>query len=107
MPDPSLLPDGALEVGKLGGSAVGGGVITFLMARIFGSQDKALEQVMVRLDALQASVAGLSQQLAVLGSGTSRRDADVSRLESTVAEQGKAIARLEAKLEQISEGVLR
>ena len=107
MPDPSLLPDGALEVGKLGGSAVGGGILTVLMARIFGSQDKALDQVMVRLDALQASVTGLSQQLAVLGSGTSRRDADVSRLELTVAEQGKAIARLEAKLERISEGVLR
>lgn len=104
MPDPNLIPDGLAEGAKLGGSAVSGGVITLLLGRLFGSQDKALEQVLTELKALTASVSGLSQQLAVLTAGTARADADVARLEQQVAEHGKAIARLEALVEQLSEG---
>jgi hypothetical protein len=105
--DPSLLPDGLAEAGKLGGSAVSGGVITLLLGRLFGSQDKALDQVLAELKVLTASVGGLSQQLAVLAAGTARADADVARLEATVAEQGKAIARLEALVGRLSEGIAR
>lgn len=104
MSDPSLLPDGLAEAGKLGGSAVSGGVITLLLGRLFGSQDKAFEQVLAELKVLTASVGGLSQQLAVLAAGSARADADVARLEQQVSEQGKALARLEALVEQLSEG---
>lgn len=113
MSDPAL-SDSAVELGKLGGSAFSGGVLTLLLGRLFGSQDKALEQVLVELKALTASVSALSSQLAVITSSNSRRDADQTRLESrldgqdkTIAEQGKAIAKIEATLEQLSEGILR
>ena len=102
MSAPSLIPDGT-DIAKVGGGGLLATALTVLAGRLFGGQDK----VLVRLDALQVSVTALSQQLAVLGEGTHRRDTDVARLEATVAEQGKAIARLEALVEQLSEGVVR
>jgi hypothetical protein len=100
--DPSLIPEPG-ELAKLGSAGGVGGLLTLLIGRMFGGQDK----VLARLDVLQAGVSQLSQQLAVLASGTERRDHDVARLETTVAEQGKSIARLEALVEQISEGLIR
>jgi hypothetical protein len=107
MADPSLLPEGAVDAAKFGSTAIGGGVFTMLLSRIFGTQEKTDERIIAELKLLTASVGGLSQQVAVLSAGTMRRDSDVSRLEVTVTENGKSIAKLEALVQQMSEGLIR
>lgn len=106
MSDP-ILPEGAGELAKLGGASGLGSLVTLLLGRLFKSQDKASEQILVEVKALTVSVGALTSQLAVLTSGTVRRDADVARLEEEVRAQGKEIAALKATIEQISEGLLR
>lgn len=106
MSDP-ILPEGAGELAKLGSASGFGSIVTLLLGRLFRSQDKASEQILVEVKALTVSVGALTSQLAVLTSGTVRRDADVARLEEEVRAQGKEIAALKATLEQISEGLLR
>lgn len=103
MPDPSI-PEGVSELAKVGAGGAGGSILTLLLGRIFGGQDRVIS----RLDALQLSVLELAKQVAVMGSAASRRDFDVEQLSGLVAEHSKQLARLEATLEQISEGgVLR
>lgn len=102
MGDPSL-PEGAIEVAKLGGAGVGGSLLSILMARLFGGQDK----VLARLDVLQASVTEVQKTLAVVVATSERRDVIVARLESQMTELQQRVAGLEAKLEQASEGILR
>lgn len=106
MSDP-ILPEGVGELGKLGASGGIGSILTLLLGRLFKSQDKASEQILVEVKALTVSVGALTSQLAVLTSGTVRRDADVARLEEEVRVQGKEIAAIKATIEQISEGLLR
>lgn len=106
MSDP-ILPEGAGELAKLGSAGGLGGLLTMLLGRVFKSHDKASEQILVEVKALTVSVGALTSQLAVLTSGTTRRDADVARLEEEVRAQGKEIAALRATVEQMSEGMLR
>jgi peptidoglycan hydrolase CwlO-like protein len=97
-----MLPDLG-DAGKVAGGGVAASLLTVLAGRIFGGQDK----VLARLDALQLELTSASKQLAVMVAALERRDSDVERLQRQVEEQGKAIAKLEATLEQISEGFVR
>lgn len=99
MSDPSVLPD-VTDVAKVGGGGAVASLLTVLAGRLFGSQDK----VIARLDALQAMVMDSGTKLAVLVSASERRDADVEKLQAVVEAQGQRLARLEAVLEQLSEG---
>ncbi len=111
MADPSQLPEGVVEAGKIGSAAGLGGLVTMLVGRIFGSQDKALERVLAELKSLNTSVTNLSQLFAVMSAGVARSEADAARdrervreLEVVVTEQGKVLERLKALVEQLSEG---
>lgn len=119
MSDPLLSAD-TIEVGKVAGSGGLGFLLAKLADRVWKKSDAAeaaasaaLVQVLAEVKALtasvnalgqqtQASISLLGQQLAVLTEGTRRRDEDVAKLENTVAEQGKQLARLEAKFEEIA-----
>ena len=101
MSDP-LLPE-LSDAAKVGGGGVVATALTLVAGRLFGSQDK----VIARLEVMQAELSDVRTKLAVLVAASERRDDDVERLKGTVEEQGKAIARLEATVQQLSEGVAR
>jgi hypothetical protein len=101
MPDSSLLPE-VSDAAKVGGGGLAASLLTVLAGRIFGGQDK----VLARLDLMQAELTASSKQLAVLVAALERGNSDVERLQRQVEEHGKAISRLEAVIEQISEGTI-
>ena len=101
MADPSLMPD-VSDAAKVGGGGLAATALTLLAGRIFGGQDK----VLARLDLMQAELTASSKQLAVLVAALERGNSDVERLQRQVEEHGKAISRLDAVIEQISEGAM-
>lgn len=103
MSDPSIIPEGAGEIAKLGASGTVGSVLTMLLGRLFKSQDKASDQILAEMKVLTASVAALTTQVALLG----RTVTDVARLEQTVHEQGLELAALKATIAEMKDGLLR
>lgn len=89
-----------MDVAKVGGGGALASALTILAGRLFGSQDK----VLARLDVLQATVSDLSQKLAVLVATSEHRDSEFNRMKTQVDEHSRAIARLEALAQRLSEG---
>jgi len=100
----SDIPPEVTDLAKVGGSGGFGALVGVLLARVFGSQDKALDKVLARLDVLQSSVSELSSKLAVLVATSERRDVEIESLKSQAMEHGKSIARLEAVISKLAEG---
>ena len=103
MSDPSVIPEGASEIAKLGGVGGGGALLTLFLGRVFGGQDK----VLARLDALQVSVTAIGQQNAVAADRAARFEGDVTGLKVTAQSQGDRLTRLEALVEQLTGEVAR
>ncbi|MDP1824897.1 MAG: hypothetical protein Q8L48_16695 [Archangium sp.] len=99
MSDPSLLPEGSGEALKTVGTAGGGGLLALLIGRIFRGQDKAENEVISKLNVLQASVSRLSENVAVLLSESKRASSDMAAMSSAIAELQQKVAALEAKHE--------
>lgn len=99
MADPNLLPEFS-DVAKVGGGGALASALTVLAGRIFGGQDK----VIARLDVLHTSMTDLAQKLAVLVATSARRDTEFDDLKEQVHEHSMKLAKLEAMLEQLSEG---
>lgn len=106
MSDPSLIPEPG-DLAKVGGGLGAGGLFTLLLSRIFGGQDKVLG----RIDALQITMGTTAEKVALMAQSLERVNEDkaeareeAKQLRELVSKQGERITRLEAKLEQLSEG---
>ena len=105
-----LMGPEAQDVAAKVGLAGGGGVVTLLLSRIFGGQDK----VVAKLEVVQAQLQALSQQLAVATSTLERSAQDTAQLQLRVLELERCMAKQEAMvdalrhtLQGLSEGVVR
>lgn len=101
MSDPSMIPEGTGEIAKSVGTAGGGGILALLLGRIFRGQDKAENEVIAKLNALQLSVSRLSENVAVLLSESTRHRSDLAESQQAIAELQQKVAGLEALADRV------
>lgn len=92
--------EGISEVGKLVGSAGGGGIVTLLLSRLFGGQDKVLG----RLDAIQTSLTTMAKEFAVASDRMAQDRSDISELKSEMKQLRDEVTTLRVTVKQLSEG---
>lgn len=109
MPDANLL-EGVSDSVKVAGGAGGGGLVALLLSRLFGGQDR----VLVELKRLEQSVSALTTQVQVMAATAQGYVAELAATKAALeslrielAKQGQQLARHEALIEQVSEGVVR